>query len=356
MCELATQYIRLFKRQSTNDQKHRARSLGFAFVFISVALHAQLSTIAALGSDSSPTLNGIRMIDSLRGWASSANGIWQTVNGGATWMRAPYSGVMPATAWGVTAEGGAWGLDGVPKSKSAIELTRFGADGKAERWPTPCSPDIDCYSAVAAFTSDGQNGILAGIIEGEKDHDRARGYRTVNGGRTWSELPAFPSRIYRGDLTIVVTSESQAFAVTGCDFYLTSDFGNTWIKSKNPMPSVMCSGTSNPYTIRFYGPANGWLRTDDGWILRSEDGGASWSVSSLGHQTIYFPKQYDSWVSFSGNADGLMTIQGRLFSTHDGGAQWTIVPSSGEKFASVSCAHGRCIVSSDRRIATFIFQ
>lgn len=327
------------------------------FLAISMMAAAQISTVALLKpGDSVPMLNGIRMVDTLRGWANSSGGLWSTTDGGATWKSSSIGAIIPASSWGVATDGRAWGFITSPKGDSSVEAIKVNSGGGVERRSTPCSPKIGCFSGVGAFSIDGQKGLFAGIIEGDPEHDKTRGYRTNDGGRTWTELQAFPPSIYRGDVTIVLTGETRAAMITGCDFYITADLGDTWTKAAPAHPAEMCSGTSNPYNIRFQGSESGWLRTDDGWILQSADGGTSWRVSSLRRQTIFFPKQYDSWVSFSDEMDGLSVIQGQLFLTRDGGRQWTTIPSNGETFAGVSCAGKRCVISSDRRISEFIFR
>jgi photosystem II stability/assembly factor-like uncharacterized protein len=344
---------------SVNRTERASRILATAvaaLLAVAATLKGQVSTIVMLNpGDPGPVLNGIQMIDNSRGWANSDGILWTTANGGATWTSPPIGGVFPASGWGVTSDGGAWGLLHNPLNDPSVEIVRVTTRGGVERRSTPCSPKINCYSAVAAFSLDGQKGILAGIIEGDREHDRTKGYRTTDGGRSWTALAAFPSSINRGDLTIVLTGDSGATMNTGCDFYITSNFGDTWTKGTAAVPAAMCSGTSHPYSIKFSGSLNGWLRTDDGWILQSEDGGASWKVSSLGHQTIFFPKRNDSWISFSDRLAGLIVVQGQLLLTRDGGRTWTTVPSNGERFAGVSCASKRCVVSSDKRISEFTF-
>ena len=326
--------------------------------FLCFAGEAQMSTVASLKSGSSfASRSGIQMIDRLRGWANSNEGLWSTTDGGATWTRSRLRRVLPAASWGVLSDGTAWGLLNNPMRDPSVEIAIVSARGNVDHRVTPCSPKIDCYSGSAAFSRDGQNGIFAGIIQGDREHDRSKGYRTRDGGRTWEELSMFPSWITRGDLTIVAEGEDHLLVVTGCDLYTTSDFGSTWAKAHLKRPAVMCSGDSNPYNIRFFGWSNGWLRTNDGWILRSEDGGGSWAVSSLGHQRIFFPKVYDSWISFADANNGLAVVQGELLLTKDGGYTWTNIPNSEEeRFLGVSCAGEQCIVSSDRRISAYLFR
>ena len=93
-----------------------------------------------------------------------------------------------------------------------------------------------------------------------------------------------------------MSSVTAVALVVGCEVYFTSDGGESWRKAGfGQLDKVVCGDRATPIAIRFGGPARtGWLRTFDGWILETRDGGTFWSTSSLGHhRTTSFPLTLD---------------------------------------------------------------
>ena len=289
------------------------------------------------------------MIDRDQGWSRSENAFFRTGDGGRTWTKVAAAGAL-GPSWGVTANGGAWGV--LPGSS---QLIRIPAKGGAEYLPVPCNNG--CYLAEADFDPFGQNGLAFGLLPLRGPYFRIVVFRTTDKGRTWAALRGPDAEVNRGDLVVRMTGQNSVLAAVGCDFFATTDLGQSW--RRNPdgdSRPTLCGGDSTPFAIRFVSARNGWLRTASGWVLQTGDGGASWRVSSLGKQLVDFPSAIDDWVSFADGLDGLVAVEDGVLATKDGGKTWAPVGGLEKDAWSVSCADGRCVLVSERRIAEYTFD
>jgi photosystem II stability/assembly factor-like uncharacterized protein len=116
-------------------------------------------------------------------------------------------------------------------------------------------------------------------------------------------------------LDLVWLSPRVGFMVSGKGAMVrTTDGGRTWTASSLPVDYV--------YTITTFAGSS-WLCDSRGTILRTDDEGASWqplgSAMKSGCQSLSFVDRDHGWISGSlGDA--------KLWETSDGGATWTEVP------------------------------
>ena len=130
-------------------------------------------------------------------------------------------------------------------------------------------------------------------------------------------------------------TEGLAWGVTKNELrlYVTGDNGRTWANI-SPAPTVQF--LANPVygkEIFFTDKYNGWIVRSaygktEAIVLRTQDGGETWKVSSLGDSnaisSIYFSSSTDGWIMTTWDATSNKESKA-LYATHDGGATWTAV-------------------------------
>lgn len=145
-------------------------------------------------------------------------------------------------------------------------------------------------------------------------------------GETWEVIGAYPSpRVpYR------FTSPTTGVYINGQTISRTEDGGRTWkevftcrtkVEVEGLVREVGCSLTA----VHFPSPSLGYavsqeLPNKSSALLRSEDGGASWNISS------FLPEADAKTVFFVDENTGFVKSYDKLFTTSDGGRTWRSVP------------------------------
>lgn len=291
----------------------------------------------------------IRMTDQLHGWSRTEAAFFGTEDGGRTWMKEAATGTL-GPSWGVTTDGAVWGL--IP---GRSELIRMSAQGSVDHFPIPCANG--CYPASIGFDPAGRTGLLWGLVPlADPYTSQIVLFRTTDGGRTWARLPEPNVKVYRDDFSADLAAPNTALMASSCDLFTTADSGESWMRSpqEGTIRAILCSENATPFSIRFTSAKNGWLRTNDGWILHTNDAGASWVVA-FGKQAAY-ASTLDEWISFANELDGLVFVKDRVLATTDGGTTWTPVSGLENGFWSVSCAVDRCVLVSEHRVLQYTFD
>ncbi|RRJ65861.1 hypothetical protein EHV15_25280 [Paenibacillus oralis] len=132
------------------------------------------------------------------------------------------------------------------------------------------------------------------------------------------------------DFQLLSTTTGLAWGCTQSELrlYLTRDNGQTWTNI-SPAASVMFPSTPRfGKEIFFIDPMHGWIvrnaaGLDDAIVLRTEDGGVTWKVSSFPRadqvEGIYFSNESNGWVLTSNTSDSGRSER-VLYATEDGGA------------------------------------
>jgi len=320
--------------------------------------HENVLSVSVPKPGDPPDQHAIRMIDRLRGWTIADHSFFSTVDGARNWKRVPVdsSPFQLRGSWGVTADGGAWSLAVRSWPKPADELLRMTPDGSTEHLPLPCN-EQKCVAASVDFDPAGKNGLLLGLVAIDSNDSRISAFRTFDGGHRWLRIAAPDTTVFRSDVTVKWAADKQAFIANGCEFFTTSDFGDSWHQTPDKdIPDAMCEQDSLPFSVRLVRPGMGWLRTSTGRVFWTGNGGASWNASALAEGRNPFLLGMDEWVSFVDALHGLIVMNGQILATRDGGRTWSPLTQPGEPFHSVSCAGGRCILRSQTRVAEFTFD
>jgi hypothetical protein len=297
-------------------------------------------------------------LDALRAWVGfspqpgssvSADKIWYTVDGGATWKASAalsqgsgtpeFFAPGPATFLPDGKTGWLVVHAGVGMNHDYIYV--FNTSDGGATWNLKVDPmDVNkgsimgCYKSGLGFV-DGSKGWLAGSCNGV-----AAGvllFQTTDSGATWSalKLPApsqAPNILTSGDEVcgsqppLFVSAKDGFLAMTCNNFaqntpaqtwiYVTADAGATWT------PRIAPASKGNFY---FLNASEGWF-VGDGKVFKSANGGKTWAtlttVTWAGAQPSFLSASAGWAVAFSGQAP---YVHYALVASANGGTTWALV-------------------------------
>lgn len=160
---------------------------------------------------------------------------------------------------------------------------------------------------------------------------------STDGGRSWqprtSGTSAYLFSLHFSDPLHGWAVGDKSMAVT------TSDGGITWHlrkihprRDREDVPEMVLAGEDPVlYDVHFANPDTGWVTGEFGQLLRTSDGGRSWTAHEetlLGDEIVDrldIPTFFG--LSFSSPTTGLATgLEGRVVTTTDGGRTWQFAP------------------------------
>jgi len=265
------------------------------------------------------------------GWTCGYRGVFRTEDGGLTWRR-----VKPPGGWyhvEMTGPREIWLLEGHhPGGWGKVWLWHSTDNG--ENWHEVLADKLAGYSDL--YCRGRQCWVLCGGFPS---------YRSRDGGETW-QRERFGGLLH-GTLKIaipadVATAKGFAIYVVGqferkVRLVKSGDGGDTWSVVNLPE-----GGLSWGRAIHFATSQKGWVGGNEGEVLYTEDGGASWQERDLPTDQ----RVMSLWLDQSGwgfaavlNNDFLRFRQ-TLYETRDGGRAWTAV-LGGAKHVSRLFALGR---------------
>jgi len=260
---------------------------------LTVLLVAALEAVRVAPQSSGVTvrLRGVSAVSSSVAWASGAGGtILRTVDGGRTWQPRP-----------------------IPKTE--------GADFR----------DVDAFSDRVAY--------VLSIGSGES----SRIYRTVDGGEHWDlQFANTDPKVFLDAMTFADSTHGVAFSdsVDGAFVVLTTSDGRSWTRvpadrlpAALPGEGAFAASGSN---IAMVGHDFIWIGTTASRVLRSLDGGRTWSVTSTpvatGTATGIFSiafRDRDHGIVVGGNYQREQDAIDNAAITTDAGRTWTPVKGLG---------------------------
>jgi len=264
----------------------------------------------------------VTFVDQGRGWAISRDHRgWGTTDAGATWTL-----LVPETSGVSNPLNAAYTMAFANESRGwAIEAfaIRRTQDGGAT-WEEPVNPSGTDDSLGAYFFLSPK---VAWVSAGTQ-----RVYRTDDGGLTWDGR-RLPFHVH-GDITkIFFVNAETGWLCTGLGrgaaVYRTDDGGLSWTREVVPVARVDFSSLS------FANQRDGWAvgnkqtgggdsedEESEGVVLRTEDGGVSWTRVPVGQgehsfDEVCFPAQGSGWIVATNN----------VYRSEDGGNSWRVVLS-----------------------------
>lgn len=143
--------------------------------------------------------------------------------------------------------------------------------------------------------------------------------RTTNGGIDWDTVfnfHSFPSHLTKKDFKdIFVVNENKAWVVGIGYICYTTDKGLNWYYVNHNINGI----DSSFYTVNFFGDTLGYVACYDGTILKTTDGGLSWTVDlSLKNSAIIFSAAINnSGRAFFGTSDGRLIATEKITSVNE---------------------------------------
>src|SRR6266542_499247 len=184
--------------------------------------------------------------------------------------------------------------------------------------PTPCPPGAPCPSPTPGGLPAGPSPVSGPIQFVDED----RGWMvdpdgqilaTTDGGQTWEVQLSGPSNIK----AVGILDVQLGWAVGDSGVIETSDGGAHWVTWSNQALS----------SIQFITSKTGWgVEAAEGHpeglgsIMRSDDGGVTWSRSGPEVNSVCFTGEDSGWAA------GPHEAGAALFRTQDAGANWTEIP------------------------------
>lgn len=236
----------------------------------------------------------------------------RSVDGGDSWQELP--GAADLYDFGFANAKFGWA-----RSATGMATTRDGG----ESWTAICQGEA-CPQALAAISfRDELNGVAI---------TRSGGYRTTDGGRTWSTTAVPSNSVAIGTVStnhrIVPVGEALFWAsLQACDFagssnppgcgtalLQSSDNGSSWTKAN------LAIDARSHNAIGFFDASRGWVYVPDRLQINfTQDGGKSWTPRAAPFFSYAGPQFIDMRTGWMLNTDG------ELFATGTGGA--TVTPA-----------------------------
>lgn len=235
-------------------------------------------------SDDDP-LNGLFFLDSQHGWAYG-NRSYRTSDGGVTWEELPFLGTTNGMRFHTPAFGHAFGNFGFATS----------LDGGMSWTMNPAGPRTFSFR-------DEQVGLGLSAMQI---------FRTEDGGQTFTPVHS------EGGPAAAFLSDQQAVAIAGGQFVVSGDAGLTW----SPAASAQ---SRNELVVVSSEVVLAWRRTattpnPDGRLLRSGDGGQSWT--DLG---VIFQRGTGALAVLDEQTVVAVDEGGDVFRSADAGLTWSHV-------------------------------
>ena len=143
--------------------------------------------------------------------------------------------------------------------------------------------------------------------------------RTTNGGIDWDTVfnfHSFPSYLTKKDLKdIFIVNENKAWVVGIGFICYTTDKGLNWYYVNHNINGI----DSSFYTVNFFGDTLGYVACYDGTILKTTDGGLTWTSDlSLKNSAIIFSSAINqNGRAFFGTSDGRLIATEKITSVKE---------------------------------------
>lgn len=249
------------------------------------------------GSDSG--LSSVHFLSSTLGWMIKSGGLYQSQDGGATWIRVAIpEGMKPGDVY-------------FRDSQSGILV---GSRCRPLAKDEPSQNNAMCD----------HNSVLTGFI-----------LQTDNGGKTW-RAPDVKWATGRFGFVDGKKDFAIVFGDAGC--LATTDGGKSWKDILNQLREPDTGEVPDAHDAFFLDDENAWIALTWAQVLATHDGGKSWEL-------VYHPDEANpnpsnlGVIAFVDQVHGLGITQdspgGRLFKTSDGGKSWMGI-SADERFRQLT--------------------
>jgi photosystem II stability/assembly factor-like uncharacterized protein len=296
-----------------------------------------------------PLLVSLDFISASRGWAAGAGRVLRTTDGGATWRASALPGIQPSVGpigfWNrsdgcaVDMHGGAW-------------RTRTGGRTWLRRGPAEPGGEY----AGLALLGPSRAWVTRAYVRDDDEHTEAYSFLSSSSddGDSWSPKPGITAA--GGALTdLDFVSYTSGWGV-GCQVVpyedsdgnprgynvaliaRTDDAGATWPVTLGPAELGITQRWSHLWAVDFKGGVCGWAVGDAGrnesprvgLILRTVDGGATWTAGTFDHFWSFLHVSMATTKVGWATADtapswkSYRSARNRILKTTDGGRTWRV--------------------------------
>jgi photosystem II stability/assembly factor-like uncharacterized protein len=185
---------------------------------------------------------------------------------------------------------------------STASGTIYATEDMGHHWAEyHCGAPIECLSWVNSMI--GFVGSTTGAI-----------LKTVDGGKTWKVLNSV--NYSPGNITAIdFPNADTGYACRSDSVLITYDGGNTW-QEHGPRLGY------TPYAIDFVNSTTGIMAGESGTLLRSNDGGVTWTFTGVSSNAIY-ARDLTSLTFVSVDTGFAIGQLGQIWKTVDTGNTWT---------------------------------
>ncbi len=233
---------------------------------------------------------GLYFRDSTAGWlADPHTGLLATSDGGRSWVTKVADVSLTSVTFIGQGHGIAWGSAG-----------QYSSVDSGQTW-TLTIDSLEFGNGQMLSSTLGFNAAGFGKL-----------YRTTDGGVSWMNVCSKVSSASISSVWMKTSDEIWAVGgsnVVGGEVLVSSNGGSSWEKKVSRYPKWLRD-------ITFTTPNEGWVVGDQGALLKSTDGGDTWSPvaqTTAGLKTILFLDQIHGWCGGAGV----------ILATIDGGTLWT---------------------------------
>lgn len=231
-------------------------------------------------------------------WLLRLNGLYTTEDGGSTWKQTSLPSKLsrgePRDVHFLTGGMVGWMAGGIYRPMTRAEILGGGFPNNT------ISPDFDA--------------VLYGCI-----------FRTDDGGKTWYQQ--FVSSQAGRFLSLLFLDAAHALAIGDVGIYYTENGGKQW-RTANLQECVDKEHSNfyedHPVAASFPDTNTGWLIYDDGYVVKSTDGGHTWcelvrlkEIWPEG-QNLFFKEIYFDSLTHGWGLNG----SGFIYEIEDGGKTW----------------------------------
>jgi photosystem II stability/assembly factor-like uncharacterized protein len=260
-------------------------------------------TWTLLSTNTSTQLNKMSFYNSQIGYIVGANGIvLSTIDGGTNWTLKTLGNSLNITS--VFADPISQGQTAWLTTPSSVYKT---TDGGTTWTVTNSSQtginDISFYGQMTGFIACSANGNASVV------------FKTTDGGTTWTSVTLPTTVGGLGIYTLYYSGSTVYCGGTYMQLYKSTDNGTNWTKVNDLSPSQ----GDNIYGVSFTSSTqDGWAVANNGRILKSADGGETWTGQTSGVASLLV-----SVNAFSTQAVWACGASGVILATTNGGSAWS---------------------------------
>lgn len=292
-------------------------------------------TVTTVAAASESQGVAVRFADSEHGWVSGP-GLFATADGGQTWQQVPITGTVEPVA---ASSGTAWALDYPCGNDLACAPTLIESPIATESWAAAGSQPTLPAAPTALLRVSASSAFI--FVAASLGAVGAPWFETQDGGATWRALT---NPCGQGDSADAPASLDGRTIWVACgvepsagselkQVFVSIDGGSTWqLRAQTADLSGPAVGTLTQAAyvsdLQLASSAVGFMALSRGGILRSVDGGRTWSQVDLPGTTFgeLFPSLWvldasHAWVETGSGGPG-------LFRSTDGGVTWSQVSTS----------------------------